>query len=153
MTEIIIHAPEPNAVPAEWKMVPIKPTMFMVASALAVDWRRGEEIIRAIWSAMLRDTPTPSFADTDCPTCDGTGNEGRHSICRDCDETPSPASNSRGIVEAARDVIASASDSYKKRNGHLASFEDDSGEKCWIVPFDAFESLRAALKPQDSADV
>lgn len=46
---------------------------------------------------------------------------------------------------AARDVIASASDTYKKRNGHLGSFEDDSGEKCWIVPFDAFESLRSAV--------
>lgn len=49
------------------------------------------------------------------------------------------------MVEAARNVIASASDTYKKRNGHLGSFEDDSGEKCWIVPFDAFEGLRAAL--------
>lgn len=54
------------------------------------------------------------------------------------------------LFDAAKDVLASASDTYKKRNGHLASFEDDSGEKCWIVPFDAFESLRCAvdaLKP------
>jgi len=49
------------------------------------------------------------------------------------------------LQAAAKDVIASASDTYKKRNGHLASFEDDSGEKCWIVPFDAFESLRSAV--------
>ncbi|CDZ43058.1 Hypothetical protein NGAL_HAMBI1146_58310 [Neorhizobium galegae bv. officinalis] len=49
------------------------------------------------------------------------------------------------VIEAAREVIASASDTYKKRNGHLASFEDDSGEKCWIVPFDAFEGLRSAV--------
>lgn len=48
------------------------------------------------------------------------------------------------LLETARNVIASASDTYKRRNGHLASFEDDSGEKCWIVPFDAFESLRSA---------
>lgn len=46
----------------------------------------------------------------------------------------------------ASDVVASASDTYKKQNGHLASFEDDSGEKCWIVPFDAFESLRSAVE-------
>lgn len=26
-----------------------------------------------------------------CPTCDDTGKEGRHSICRDCDENPTPA--------------------------------------------------------------
>jgi hypothetical protein len=49
------------------------------------------------------------------------------------------------LQAAARDVIASASDTYKKRNGHLGSFEDDSGEKCWVVPFDAFESLRSAV--------
>lgn len=49
------------------------------------------------------------------------------------------------LLEAASDVIASASDTYKKRNGHLANFEDDSGEKCWIVPFDAFENLRTAV--------
>lgn len=49
------------------------------------------------------------------------------------------------LLHAAKDVIASASDTYKKRNGRLASFEDDSGEKCWIVPFDAFESLRSAV--------
>lgn len=48
---------------------------------------------------------------------------------------------------AANDVISSASDTYKKRNGHTSSFEDDSGEKCWIVPFDAIEDLRAALSP------
>ncbi len=46
---------------------------------------------------------------------------------------------------AANDVVQSASNHYKKRNGHLASFQDDSGEMCWIVPFDPFEGLRAAL--------
>lgn len=30
-----------------------------------------------------------------CPTCNDTGKEGRHSICRDCDENPSPAPKSR----------------------------------------------------------
>ena len=49
------------------------------------------------------------------------------------------------LREAAANVIAAASDTYKKRNGHVGSFEDESGEKCWIVPFDAFEALRSAL--------
>ncbi len=49
------------------------------------------------------------------------------------------------LRDASANLIASASDTYKKRNGHLASFEDESGEKCWIVPFDAFETLRSAL--------
>lgn len=55
------------------------------------------------------------------------------------------------LREASANLIASASDTYKKRNGHLASFEDDSGEKCWIVPFDAFESLRSALPSAEPA--
>lgn len=58
---------------------------------------------------------------------------------------PLPDVTGAEVIEAARNVIASASDTYKKRNGHLGSFEDDSGEKCWIVPFDAFESLRSAV--------
>ncbi|MBV2183246.1 MAG: hypothetical protein KUL88_01710 [Rhizobium sp.] len=49
------------------------------------------------------------------------------------------------LLQAAKEVIACASDTYKKRNGHCASFEDDSGEKCWIVPFDAFEGMRSAV--------
>lgn len=49
------------------------------------------------------------------------------------------------LREAAANVIATASDTYKKRNGHVGSFEDESGEKCWIVPFDAFEALRSAV--------
>lgn len=52
------------------------------------------------------------------------------------------------LRDAANEVIACASDTYKKRNGHVGSFEDDSGEKCWIVPFDAFEGLRSALAAQ-----
>jgi hypothetical protein len=60
-------------------------------------------------------------------------------------ESPPPSSHTTGLIEAAKGVIASASDTYKKRNGHLGSFEDESGEKCWIVPFDAFEALRSAI--------
>ena len=60
------------------------------------------------------------------------------------DHTPAPQADLTHLIEAARDVVSSASDTYRKRNGHLGSFEDESGEKCWIVPFDAFESLRSA---------
>ena len=56
------------------------------------------------------------------------------------------------LLAAAKEVIACASDTYKKRNGHIGSFEDDSGEKCWIVPFDAFERLRTALAAKEGSD-
>jgi hypothetical protein len=52
------------------------------------------------------------------------------------------------LQDAAKEVIASAADTYKKRNGHTGSFEDETGEKCWIVPFDAFEALRSASSAQ-----
>ncbi len=64
---------------------------------------------------------------------------------RALDEAESEASRLR---QASINLLASASDTYKKRNGHIASFEDESGEKCWIVPFDAFEALRSALSAQ-----
>lgn len=47
----------------------------------------------AAWLAEVDDTapppsPAPNLVGTvPCPTCNGTGKEGRHSICRDCDET------------------------------------------------------------------
>jgi len=59
-----------------------------------------------------------------------------------------PAVAVKALIDAANEVIASSSDTYKKRNGHIGSFEDASGEKCWIVPFDAFEGLRSALSAQ-----
>jgi hypothetical protein len=34
---------------------------------------------------------TAAEASPVCQTCNDTGKEGRHSICRDCDETPTPA--------------------------------------------------------------
>lgn len=52
----------------------------------------------------------------------------------------------KALEEAANNVISGASDSYRKRNGQIATLEDDSGEKSWIVSYDAFEDLRAALK-------
>ncbi|NOV15907.1 hypothetical protein E5S70_07380 [Ensifer adhaerens] len=100
-----------------------------------------------------------------CSACDGTGNASVDKvvalaaelmkIAEQVDELEDPfaawesvdliKSQRDRLLEEARDVIASASDTYKKRNGHLGSFEDDSGEKCWIVPFDAFEGLRSAV--------
>jgi hypothetical protein len=68
--------------------------------------------------------------------------------CWDRAVEPAPPGATRALVDAANDVIVSASDTYKKRNGHIGSFEDESGEKCWIVPFDAFEGLRSALSAQ-----
>lgn len=42
-------------------------------------------------------------------------------------------------------VVAGAFDHYVARNGRRCSIEGDDGEKCWIVPFDEFEALSAAL--------
>ena len=51
------------------------------------------------------------------------------------------------LRDATKDVIATADDYYTARNGRRCSIEGEDGEKCWIVPFDPFEALRAALTP------
>jgi hypothetical protein len=67
-----------------WKLVPEEPTAFMISQGVSCDWRRGDDTIRNIWRSMVEASPTAEK----CPTCDGTGKEGRHSICRDCDKAP-----------------------------------------------------------------
>lgn len=50
-----------------------------------------------------------------------------------------------GLREAAEEVCNRAFDHYRARNGRMCSIEGDDGEKCWIIPYDAMEDLRAAL--------
>ena len=52
---------------------------------------------------------------------------------------------SGGVFEAARNLIASRSSTFKARNGRDVGIQDDSGEKMWIVPFDEMLELEAAL--------
>lgn len=51
----------------------------------------------------------------------------------------------RTIRDAAEAIISSRSSTYKARNGRVMSIEDDSGEMCWIVPFDEMYALEIAL--------
>jgi len=64
--------------------------------------------------------------------------------------TPSSADNA--LMEAAKDVVDRAFDHYRARNGRMCSIEGDDGEKCWIVPFDAMEDLRAALASSPASE-
>ena len=36
----------------------------------------------------------PRWVDAECPTCNGTGKEERHQLCRACDDTPSTSGTS-----------------------------------------------------------
>lgn len=56
-----------------------------------------------------------------------------------------PAAEPVGLREAAADACDSAFDHYRARNGRMCGIEGDDGEKCWIVPFDAMQRLRAVL--------
>lgn len=58
----------------------------------------------------------------------------------------------REMERIGSDLIAQASDYYTARNGKLCSIEGDDGEKCWIVPFEPFEELRAALNLQSTRE-
>ena len=51
------------AIPDGWKLVPVEPTSFMIASAISVDWRRGEDVVRLIWKKMLSDAPSPDLPE------------------------------------------------------------------------------------------
>lgn len=68
--------------------------------------------------------------------------------------TPATAQGDvREAIRAAHAIFEQATDFYTARNGRRMSIEGDDGEKCWIVPFDAFEDLRhalATLKGQDN---
>lgn len=68
-----------------------------------------------------------------------------------------PASGVEAVLEAAKDIIASRSSTYKAKNGRVMGIEDDSGEMMWIVPFDEMAALEAALTsapaPEDRDDV
>lgn len=55
------------------------------------------------------------------------------------------------LREACHSVIDRGFDHYTARNGRQCSIEGDDGEKCWIIPFETFEDVRAALKGADNA--
>ncbi len=57
----------------------------------------------------------------------------------------SPATDNAVLVERLGAAIGQAFDYYTARNGRRMSIEGDDGEKCWILPFDAFEELKHAL--------
>lgn len=57
------------------------------------------------------------------------------------------------LVEAAQEVIDRAFMTYR-RNGRDCYIEDDSGERCMIVPHDVWHNLSALLtRVKGSADV
>jgi hypothetical protein len=47
---------------------------------------------------------------------------------------------------AAKDVIDAKFSTYRARNGRDIGVEDESGEKCWIVPSDLISLLEGALE-------
>jgi len=61
------------------------------------------------------------------------------------DELAALRAENEKLRRAAEDVIASRMDTFKARNGRRLGLEDDSGEKCWIIPFDNMIDLEQAL--------
>jgi hypothetical protein len=49
------------------------------------------------------------------------------------------------LVKASKNVIETMFWLYTAGNGRKMSIQDSTGEKCWIVPDDAIEILKAAL--------
>lgn len=51
----------------------------------------------------------------------------------------------RRLREVALEVLRSKFSTYRARNGRDVGIQDESGEKCWIVPFDPMFALEAVL--------
>lgn len=49
------------------------------------------------------------------------------------------------LLTAARRVLDEKFENFRAKNGRAVGVQDDSGEKCWIVPFEAMDDLRAAV--------
>ena len=56
-----------------------------------------------------------------------------------------PAVPADGLVEAAQEVVDQAFRTYRARNGKDCYIEDDSGERCVIIPHESYHRLRTAL--------
>jgi hypothetical protein len=54
----------------------------------AVSGTAQEEEVEALARALVAREDARVILGLDCPTCDGTGKEARHQLCRDCDEAP-----------------------------------------------------------------
>lgn len=80
-----------------------------------------------------------------CTARDGRFEEAADTITRQAREI-------EALKVAGQSVIDQMFDYYTARNGRRMSIEGDDGEKCWIVPFDAMEELRAALSPTTGGD-
>jgi hypothetical protein len=50
------------------------------------------------------------------------------------------------VIDAAREVDNSKFDTYKARNGRDCGIEDQSGEKCFIVPHEPILKLAQAVQ-------
>lgn len=55
------------------------------------------------------------------------------------------------LREAAVAVISAKFSTYKSRNGRDCYIEDDSGEKCWIVPFDEMWLLEQSVTQSEAS--
>jgi hypothetical protein len=55
------------------------------------------------------------------------------------------------LLRILHDIDLTALDYYRARSGRVCSIEGDDGEKCWIIPNDAMESVRHAIAQAEGA--
>jgi|GEM_PF-6563020 len=136
-------------------------TVVGMASALGKDELRtvADEIMAGLVQ-LGRDPAAPSHPAAVAVTDEMVGDVLRCKICgfvidtRYEAERPSVEFTMAGrtkpkdngsLVAAARDLIASRSDTYRAGNNRQVGIQDESGEKMWIVPFDEMVALEVAL--------
>lgn len=88
-----------------------------------------------------------------CEVCGEPTPEGEemfrfHGYSGPCPKPPLPRKPTpvEALLEAARDLVASRSDTFKAGNNKRVGIQDESGEKMWIVPFDEMAALEDAVR-------
>lgn len=56
------------------------------------------------------------------------------------------------ISLAANGIIEAKTSTFRARNGRDVGIQDEHGEKCWIVPFEAMDLLEAAIEADETQD-
>lgn len=67
-------------------------------------------------------------------------------------EPATPPLAIEALREAAADLIASRSSTFRAGNNRQVGIQDESGEKMWIVPFDAMHALEQAITDMEKKD-
>lgn len=132
----------------------------MVERGLGAGWRGSvhsapidddpdDRLCNAIRAALTAALVPAEQEGEVCQTCFGTGNEGLHSICRDCDDAPTPGGDNRVVAWGIPDG-----------DGFISLTDDKTEASMWRVSFGSevtalapLSSLEAVERERDALEI